>query len=222
MKIEYSLSDGFYYYSVGIWLLPRSLWYECGGYDEEMIYMNDMEINMINRLTHKYKLINLGRIVGYDFYHLEHYHPWVPRKSSVYRRTNAYSAGRRVAFHPNKEYWGLQRHSLMVDSYPSFDNNRLVSQRDWRARDEVLFLLLVLFVKTQIACDNVFVPLADAATRWNSRRQKAWMAIRGEPILQWPHALLEFWRKRGAAHCRGSSVATAEPGDISNRVVPPG
>ena len=44
-----------------------------------MLYMNGMEVDMIDRLREKYKLVNLGEIVEYDFYHLEHYHPWVPR-----------------------------------------------------------------------------------------------------------------------------------------------
>ena len=50
--------------SVGIWLAHRDLWSECGGYDERMIYMNDMDTNMIERLRMEYELVDLGSLVG--------------------------------------------------------------------------------------------------------------------------------------------------------------
>src|SRR5262249_40503330 len=101
-KIEITSEWPFYYFCVGVWLLPHALWHECGGYDEEMLYMNDMEIEMVDRLRQKYRLVNLAKIIDYDFYHLEHYHPWVPRRSSVYRKTNDSYVPKRV-FHPNSE-----------------------------------------------------------------------------------------------------------------------
>src|SRR5262249_53362064 len=72
LKLEITSRKSFYRHSVGIWLLPRSLWHECSGYDEDMLYMNEMEVEMIDRLTQKYTLIDFGKIVGHDFYHLEH------------------------------------------------------------------------------------------------------------------------------------------------------
>ncbi|HUS22408.1 MAG TPA: hypothetical protein VMZ66_10400, partial [Aeromicrobium sp.] len=59
--------------AVGVWLAHRDLWRECGGYDERMIYMNDMEIDMVERLLPKYPIMDLGAQIGYDFYHLDHY-----------------------------------------------------------------------------------------------------------------------------------------------------
>src|SRR5262245_22160359 len=33
LKVEINSRQPYYWYSVGIWLLPRTVWYECGGYD---------------------------------------------------------------------------------------------------------------------------------------------------------------------------------------------
>ena len=60
---------------VGIWLVPRDVWTACGGYDERHIYYNWMEVEMIRRLDERYRLVDLGEIVDYDFYHLEHRNP---------------------------------------------------------------------------------------------------------------------------------------------------
>jgi hypothetical protein len=108
LKIEITSSLPFYIHGVGIWLAHRTLWDECGGYDERMIYMNGMEVNMIARLMMKYALVNLGQLVNYDFYHLEHYHPLVPRRSSTYRKTNPipYYAEPGI-LNPNGPDWGL-------------------------------------------------------------------------------------------------------------------
>ena len=169
LKVEINSRRPYYWYSVGIWLLPRALWHECGGYDEAMLYMNGMEIDMINRLLQKYKLVNLGKIVEYDFYHLEHYHPWVPRKSSVYRKTNSDdNVGFKACFHPNNEKWGLVQYPLSL-SHPSTNSIAAISQRKWRARDRARFALLSLFLGAQITWDAFVrrsIKLVDTENRW--------------------------------------------------------
>lgn len=125
-----------------------------------MLYMNGMEIDMINRLLQKYKLVNLGKIVEYDFYHLEHCHPWVPRKSSTYRKTNSDdNVGFKACFHPNN----------LSLSPPSTNSIAAISQRKWRARDRARFALLSLFLKAQIAWDALVrscIKLVDTENRW--------------------------------------------------------
>jgi hypothetical protein len=198
LKIEITSKSPFYGYSVGIWLLPHALWHECGGYDEEMLYMNAMEIEMIERLRQKYKLVNLGKIIEYDFYHLEHYHPWVPRRSSVYRKTNDNYVFKGV-FHPNDEKWGLAQYSLCVAPYSSPGSVTAMLRPHWRTRDEMRFAMLLLLMGMPLVCDALagwYNNLADIGNRWNRRRQKAWAAIRGEPVHHWPHVLVELWRIR--------------------------
>ena len=198
LKIEITSEWPFYHYSVGIWLLPHALWHECGGYDEEMLYMNGMEIEMIDRLVQKYRLVNLGKIIEYDFYHLEHYHPWVPRRSSVYRKTNDNYVSKGV-LHPNDEKWGLAQYALSVSAYASPGDVAAMLQRDWNARDEVRFASLLLITRAQNLCDTLVlwcIKLGDMGKLWNRRRQTAWAAIRGKPMHHWPHMLVDLWRIR--------------------------
>jgi hypothetical protein len=172
LKIEIGSRRPYYWYSVGIWLLSRTLWHECGGFDEEMLYMNGMEINMIDRLLEKYKLINLGEIVEYDFYHLEHYHPWVPRKSSIYRKTNGFDFKR--CFHPNDKEWGLPQYPLSL-RHPSPNGVAAMSQRNWSAHNRMRFVLLMLLLRLQTPWDALVrwcIKFADAG-RWMAHGERS-------------------------------------------------
>jgi len=95
----------FYRSDVGVWLLHRNLWFDCGGYDERMIHMNSMEIEMIGRLMPKYPMLDLGKLVDYDFYHLDHYHPSGSRRSSSHCKVND-GVRAPLGFNPNGESWG--------------------------------------------------------------------------------------------------------------------
>jgi len=100
---------------VGIWLVHRDRWRECGGYDERMLYMNDMETNMITRLAQRHAVVDLGVIVGFDFYHLEHKQPGDPRATGERRRTNDAAFRRPTEFVVNDEHWGLAAYDLPVE-----------------------------------------------------------------------------------------------------------
>jgi hypothetical protein len=152
MKIEITSAREFYWYSVGIWLVSRNIWHACGGYDEEMLYMNGMEINMILRLLPKYPMVNLGEMTDCDFYHLEHYHPFVPRMSSVYRKENSQW---RLDFNPNGADWGLAQYSLTIAPSRSIAALTPHSERDQDAHHELRFRFLVLLVGLQVACDSL-------------------------------------------------------------------
>jgi hypothetical protein len=150
MKIEITSRHPFYWYSVGIWMVSRDIWHACGGYDEEMLYMNGMEINMILRLLPKYPMVNLGEMTDCDFYHLEHYNPFVPRMSSVYRKVNREW---RLDFNPNGADWGLAKHSLTIEPSRSIVALAPRAERDQDAHHELPFSLLLL-VALQVVCDS--------------------------------------------------------------------
>ncbi len=119
---EHAESRGpFYSRGVGIWLLHRDRWAECGGYDERMIYMNSMEINMIRRLLKQYPLFDLGLMTDYSFYHLEHYHPRRVRKSGTHRPVNPSRPFLDPdALRANDAAWGLaDRHLAVVAAGPA-------------------------------------------------------------------------------------------------------
>jgi hypothetical protein len=101
---------------VGVWLAHRDRWFECGGYDERLIHYNWMETDMIARLMQRYAVVDLGKLVDFDFYHLEHYHPHVAWSARTHPKKNVPvsldGAGR--AFHPNAQDWGLSTLGLEV------------------------------------------------------------------------------------------------------------
>jgi hypothetical protein len=198
LQIEKTSHSPFYHHSVGIWLLPTAIWHECGGYNEDMLYMNAMEITMIQRLLGKYKIIDLGKLINFDFYHLEHYHPWVPRRSSVYRKTNDIS-GRTFEFNPNGNNWGLRMHLLSVSRQIPPPDSASVSQQEWASLDRLRFSLLLMRTSALTAIDSVPIwrKVADFGLRWKRRKHKARMAIKGHSPNKWPRILLDLWKSRG-------------------------
>jgi hypothetical protein len=107
----------FWSYEVGIWLLHRALWHECRGYNEDLIYFNWMETEMLRRLNLKYPIVNLGEIVDYDFYHLGHYSRFAPpRPGFPKRRRNPVVDFSEPAksVKANDEDWGLRDFELEI------------------------------------------------------------------------------------------------------------
>jgi len=97
----------FYKSAVGIFIVEKELYYLCGGYDEEYIYMNYMENNFVERLKNHSELMNLGKEVDFDFFHLKHIQSdGACDYPSGVRKTNPrYSIARVV--NPNGNNWGL-------------------------------------------------------------------------------------------------------------------
>ena len=189
----------FWTYFVGIWLIHRNLWTECGGYDERFIYYNWMEVEMILRLQQRYTLIDFGKIVDYDFYHLDHRNP----RARLTRRdfghpVNSFDLDRSappLPFHPNSEAWGLADFKLEVDSGLETSPPRESSS------DNIVFAALVADVGMQLMLDKIFSisrQIVSMSFMWTNRGKKAWAALHGEHPLRWPRVLVELWKRRGA------------------------
>ncbi len=110
--------ETFYQSYVGIWLLHRDLWHLARGLDEQMIYMNWMEVDMYLRLQPTFTLVNLGELVGHRLFHLDHVHPFHGWR---WRDTNRKTNPRRDFDHlppnsePNGPEWGLARYHLPLE-----------------------------------------------------------------------------------------------------------
>jgi hypothetical protein len=185
----------FHLKAVGIWLMHRSLWEVCGGYDERMIHMNGMEANMMHRLMKKYPMVDLGSIVGHDFYHLEHYHPWALRKPSTHRKVNAHLPfWEPDRMNPNGEGWGLAALPLAAAA-PSVRQGSVPSSATPSAMREVRFLFQMTVIGPQEMLDAV---VKTAGVWWN-RIGTAWRTVKGRPLPSWPRLLRELWAARRAA-----------------------
>ena len=189
LKIELTPRRCFYNHGVGIWLVHRNLWNECGGYDERMLYMNSMETNMVARLMQKYTMVDLGRIVNYDFYHLEHYHPLEPRQSSTHRRVNDPSFRSPTCLHPNSEDWGLIRYPFESQPY-SGSPTKVYGERA-HVQEWLRFLVLSLLTGIEVASDRVVAALRRSV--WRRRARLAWDTVAAQPLRCWPGLLMDLW-----------------------------
>lgn len=214
-KIEVSPRNLFYKHGVGIWLIHRDLWSECGGYDEQMIYMNLMEVNMISRLMNKYQVINLGQLVNYAFYHLEHYHPLTPRRSSTHRKVNPRRQFTNYEIiNPNGPDWGMIQYQLEKLPYSQEKNKAKEPASSQPTFRWLSFLLLLLSAGIQMTGDeiikmvrtlpagllNVWNKLAEPFARsyhvWVERFQIAQETVQRQPIVRWPRLLVILWTQR--------------------------
>ena len=148
----------FWTYWVGIWLIPRNLWTECGGYDERFIYYNWMEVEMILRLRQRYELIDFGRIVDYDFYHLGHRNPrtMLPRRDF---RENAFGLKPNappLPYYPNSGTWGLAE--LALEPVPAAPGLEASPPQDSRS-DTLAFASLVARTGMQLMLDKAHLLL---------------------------------------------------------------
>lgn len=206
LKIEVSSRRPFYAFGVGIWLLHRTLWNECGGYDERMIYMNDMEINMVTRLHQRYQIVNLGKLVNYDFYHLEHYHPWQSRKSSAHRQVNSDRAfSDPVALNPNGDSWGLRQFPLQT--FSARNTGEVVTRVALGRFERLSFFLMMRHVSSLMFCDKVFLSVRARCRPWMHRAKVAWHTVYGKPLRSWPGLIRKRWIEKKLAQMSQSSKA---------------
>jgi hypothetical protein len=199
-KQNRSADNVFWTSYVGIWLLHRALWWACGGYDERLIYYNWMETDMILRLNQGQGVINLGKAVAFDFYHLEHYNPrenWFARSHAV-RNTGIDLSTPPTILNPNGEDWGLIQYPLQLSPGLSiekkFEANSLVLSRfNWSG-----FIVLLLSAQMRDIGDGLFT-LPRLIWRflrfWGYRAKIAWETVRGHPVNRWTRLLKQRWYK---------------------------
>jgi hypothetical protein len=179
LKLEVSSRKEFYKHSVGIFLLSRTLWAECSGYDESMLYMNAMETNMIERLIAAGRpIVDIGKMVQHSFYHLEHYHPWGPRKSSTHRKVNSRHVQCRPGLRPNGDSWGLVGYPLQLHAYLPCQKNYALTPRDPGSGGGVAQIGSILFlVAAQTAFDWLVVRMADGGRLFRRLQLASWRRI---------------------------------------------
>jgi hypothetical protein len=203
LTVERALpTEPFYVTYVGVWLLHRDLWNECGGYDEQWIYMFDMEMEMIARLRQKkYDMINLGMLGDYDFYHLDHYDPQKPRSPVVMNRKlnpkiDMNLPSDYLSFHPNNEDWGLIKYPLEIVPYSpgqaGAETESLASPLfKWPA-----FVLLLASAGAQMVYDNLVLQTSRFVRRWKYRAVVVSEAVHGQSVSSWPTVLKSLWVER--------------------------
>jgi hypothetical protein len=168
----------FYHVFIGILLLHRDIWYECGGFDERFIYMDYMELDMTFRLASTYQVINLGELVDYAFYHLDHERPRVSRHVNRYeRKANPIGSLDNMPGElcPSGMDWGLYNHRLDVLPSSSDGQRRGTSrlQARWTA-----FVAISLLSALQTTPDVSIAYLIKGLRRIRARRRIRWLVGR--------------------------------------------
>jgi len=166
---------------VGIWLVHRNLWHECGGYDERMIYYNWMEADMMCRLRAKYAVTDLGALTGYDFYHLEHFHP----RGALFARPHVIKNApvdlkQTPPMHPNGADWGLADQPLTVDA-AALATESALDVPEHRNDDVSAFGKLMWQLAVDTLCDRCVVYWTVQARLWSRRWQRVRRALAQAP-----------------------------------------
>ena len=141
--------------AVGILMAHRSIWEASGGYDERLIYYWYMDVDFGTRLTRHYPIVNIGKIFGYEFYHLEHFpvskSDGSKSRSSHRKRNSEWSRSfDKPNLNPNGPDWGLVRYDFklrQIDGQPAkegFGQSTLMINRLYR--QQLLFSNSVIYL----------------------------------------------------------------------------
>ena len=105
----------FYGGAVGVMMVERECYLENKGFNEELVYMNSMDTEFLNRIAQKEDIYNLCLAIDADFYHQFHgrddgasndtTQPHAQQEGM--RKTNPVSVRNEMIINPNPENWGL-------------------------------------------------------------------------------------------------------------------
>jgi hypothetical protein len=168
--------------------------------------MDFMEFDIVMRLAMQNTFVNIGEIVDYDFFHLDHSHPRKPLRFGRSRKSNP---ARTIdnppdQINPNGENWGLIQYPLEVLPYPveQVAVNEARPVRSWLAW---LAFISTLFISgVQMAGDSVIPSVGRiwwiflAPSTWKNRAQVIRETVSRQPVLSWPRLLVTRWVKRGS------------------------
>lgn len=175
----------FFHSPVGIFLMHRDLWNEAGGYDERLLYWGWMEVDLIYRLQSRRKLVDVGKLFHHDFYHLEHYNPKTPRRTT--RRKNP--EVKPAIPCPNDSSWGLANHDLLVQQASMLVPNRSFNPiESYRLKTRVLIRSIA-----GAAFETCNVQVTRLIDRWFDRLSRAFLQARREPMVRWPRLIADLW-----------------------------
>jgi len=113
----------FYGAAVGAIVIHKNLYNKHRGFNEDLIYMNNMDIEFINRICKNNPIYNLGLDIENDFYHQYHDRvdaAMVSTKSGEVigkRKTNNIYYREFISRGVNRGNWGLQNEDLNIFQY---------------------------------------------------------------------------------------------------------
>jgi len=151
---------------------------------------------MILRLTQKYKVVDLGKLVNYDFYHLDHYHFGASWPAFDKANPDIYLNNPPQVFYPNSKDWGFIQHNIKV--IPCLKNRENIEETSINLSrfNRFGFKFLLFSTGAQIIWDNFILSTRlvwKFLGRWYHRARVAWETVRGQPLTSWPSLLMSLW-----------------------------
>jgi hypothetical protein len=95
--------------AVGVMMVEKSEFEKLKGFNEELIYMNQMDIEFTNRLLSNNSIYNLGLKLNFDFYHQFH-----SKDMNKERICNPQLYRNNLFENDNSENWGLKEEDLKI------------------------------------------------------------------------------------------------------------
>ena len=112
----------FYGGAVGVMMVDRDCYLEHKGFNEDLVYMNSMDTEFLNRIAAKEEIYNLCLAIDGDFYHQYHgrsdgasndtTQPHAQQEGE--RKTNDLDIRNKMIDNPNPDNWGLLDEDLEV------------------------------------------------------------------------------------------------------------
>lgn len=103
----------FYGAAVGIIVIESNLYENAKGFNEELVYMNQMDVEFLNRLIENgNKIYNLSQKLDLDFYH-----QWHSRQGNLVKKQNARAYRNNIMENTNLNNWGLKEEKLEIFKY---------------------------------------------------------------------------------------------------------
>ena len=99
----------FYGSAVGCLMVEKKAFEKVSGFNEELIFLNQMDVDLFNRLSIDHQIYNLGLKVNFDFYHQYH-----DRSENISRVQNSIVYRKSILPNENSPSWGLKNEKLEV------------------------------------------------------------------------------------------------------------
>lgn len=111
----------------GLALLHRSVWEECQGYNETLIYWGWMEIDLYLRLTQRMPWVDLDNF-GVDLFHIEHY----PHRGHGAQTRKMNPMELQDSFAVTGTSWGYAESAFPISSSVNSSRKSPASAAEWR------------------------------------------------------------------------------------------
>lgn len=140
----------FYGGAVGVMLVERELYEKHKGFNEDLVYMNNMDTEFLNRIVvDDYDIYNLSLCTDADFYHQHHVRSdgaagdttQPHAKEKGVRKTNEDKTRYAIMVNNNTDDWGLNSEDLEIFTYKEFqfgpnNNGDVITKASLKKIDE--------------------------------------------------------------------------------------